>query len=57
MLLEQSIFLRSGNVKEGLFHRDMNIKNILFKKKKNKIDVKVCDFGMANYIEEEINLT
>lgn len=35
----------------------MNIKNILFKKKKNKIDVKVCDFGMANYILEGIFVT
>ncbi|CAD8103297.1 unnamed protein product [Paramecium primaurelia] len=57
LLLEKSQFFRSTGIKEGLFHRDMNIKNILFKKKKNKIDVKVCDFGMANYILEGIFVT
>lgn len=47
--------MRSTTVYQGLFHRDINVKNILFKKKKHKIEVKVCDFGVANYEYDQLN--
>ncbi|CAD8126946.1 unnamed protein product [Paramecium sonneborni] len=52
-LLQKSIFMRSSTLFEGLYHRDINLKNILYKKKKHKIQVKVCDFGISQYIKSE----
>lgn len=46
--------MRSSTLFEGLYHRDINLKNILYKKKKHKIQVKVCDFGISQYIKSEV---
>ncbi|CAK56123.1 unnamed protein product (macronuclear) [Paramecium tetraurelia] len=48
-LLQKSTYERTENNKESLYHRDINVKNILIKKCVIGYQIKLCDFGIAQY--------
>lgn len=50
MLLKHSQYERTGNsMMKSLYHRDINVNNILYKKRIKGIRIKLCDFGNSQY--------
>ncbi|CAD8052697.1 unnamed protein product [Paramecium sonneborni] len=55
ILLKQSSYQRSNNkIMNHLYHRDINVKNVLYKKFQVKNRIKICDFGIS-YYQTDIN--
>lgn len=49
LLIKNSEIHRSSSIYNGSFHRDINLRNILFKKVNDRIIVKLTDFGLSQY--------
>ncbi|CAD8043357.1 unnamed protein product [Paramecium primaurelia] len=52
-LLKNSEYERTGDkLMTSLYHRDINVKNILYKKSKTGNRIKLCDFGISQYLAD-----
>lgn len=51
--MKNSEYERTGDkLMTSLYHRDINVKNILYKKCKTGNRIKLCDFGISQYLAD-----